>query len=264
MHRILVESDYHAGHLLGLTPPDWWTERTRPWAEPLWEARKAYLEQLPRVDDHILNGDLIDGPGKKDTAAHLTTDVIEQIEMAEQAALMPRAKRRWVVKGTGFHTDNGGALETPFARAIGTTAEDELRLEIYGRKLHSRHVVGRSDVPYGQYTQLGKELINDLLQAEMEGYEAADILIRSHVHYTAHISVADGVRGIMRHAITTPALQLRGPLQSEYTRKLRTWLYHVGALLIEIDKTGEVFLRPHIIPIKLTAPTLRKYTCLTA
>ena len=263
MHRIIVESDYHSGHLLGLTPPEWWSDYNREWARALWDARKAFLDQLPRVDDHVINGDAIDGPGKKDTAAHLTTDIIDQVQMAEQAALMVRARRRWVVKGTGFHTDSGGNLERPFATAIGTTAEDELRLEIHGRKIHLRHVVGRSDIPYGQYTQLGKDMINDLLQGEFEGYPGADLLIRSHVHYCTRVGVADAVRGLMREAITTPALQLRAPLQSEYTRKLRTWLYHVGLLLIEIDKTGEVFLRPHIIPIRLTAPSAREYTCLT-
>lgn len=263
MHRILVESDYHEGHLLGITPPEWWSDYTRPWAEAFWSAREEYLSQLPRVDDHVLNGDIIDGPGKKDSTAHLTTDVVDQTEMAEVTARRVRARRRWVVKGTGYHTDSGGNLERAIAGALGTTAEDELRLEVHGRKLHFRHHVGRSDIPYGQYTQLGKELINDLLQGEFEGYPGADVLVRSHVHYCARVSVGDAERGIMREAITAPALQLRAPVTTGFVRKLRTWLYHVGMLLIEIDKTGELYLRPHIIPIRLTAPQLREYICLT-
>jgi hypothetical protein len=259
--RILVESDYHAGHILGLTPSRYWSE-SNPWARILWEERAKILAGIGKIDAHILNGDAIDGPGRKDSSAHLTTDIIEQTEMAIEAAECVKTKRRFVVKGTGYHTDAGGNLERVIASALNTEAVDELRLDIHGRKLHARHVVGRSDTPYGQMTQLQKEVVNDMLQAEMEDYESADIIVRSHVHYCTMTAVADAARGLMRHAVTTPALQLRAPVQSEYTRKLRTWLYHVGLTVIEIDKAGNVGIFPHIIPLKLTAPQSREYITL--
>jgi hypothetical protein len=223
----------------------------------------GFLEELGKVDAVVFNGDLIDGEGKKDTAAHLTTDITEQMDMAEEAISIVNAGKRFFVRGTGFHTDASGNLEQKIANRFGTDAHDDLRLKIHGRKLHFKHVVGRSDTPYGQHTQLQKDLINDVLQSEFEAYDAADVIVRSHVHYCVESGIGDQDRGIMRKAITTPALQLRGPVQSEFTRKLRTWAYHVGVLLIEIDKTGEVYFRPRFFPIKIYSPKERVYNCLT-
>lgn len=254
--RILIASDFHSGHLLGLTPPP----HHYPYQETLWSYYVDAVQDNGPYDAAIFNGDLIDGPGKKETTHHLTTDTRKQVKMAIQAIEAAQAPTNFIVKGTGFHTDTDGNDEEFIGDAVGCSVQDELRLEIHGRKLHARHVVGRSDIPYGQYTQLGKELINDLLQAEFEGYEDADILIRSHVHYCVRIGVADGIRGVMREAITTPALQLRGPLQSGFTRKLRTWLYHVGITVINIEP-GRLDIRPVILPI--TTYQRREYTCLT-
>lgn len=264
MFRLLVLSDTHCGHLLGLTPPDWVGPQNKQWAEPFWAMFREAVDELPRLDAVVYNGDLVDGPGKKDTENHLTTDMNNQLDMAEVIVSSVKTRRRYFVRGTGFHVDNTGNLEEIVARRFDATAQDELRLQIHGRRLHFRHVVGRSDIPYGQYTQLAKEQINDLLQAQMEDYDDADVLIRSHVHYCVQTAVADGNRGLVRHAVTTPALQLRAPIQGPYTRKLRTWLYHVGILYIEIDTSGEVYIRPRIFPIKLYTPHERRYECLTS
>lgn len=258
MHRILVESDYHCGNLAGLTPPGWFRADC-DWQEPFWNWRIEALRQIGPVDDHVLNGDLVDGEGKKGAAYHLTANVKDQQEMAEDCVEVVKAKRRHFIRGTGFHTDSGLPFEDAIAAAFNTDAVDDLRLEINGRKLHFRHVVGRSDTPYGQYTQVAKELTNDLMQSAFEGYEPADILVRSHVHYHAAVSVGDGVSGWPRIACTTPCMELRGPKSGPYVRRLRTWLYHVGMLLIEIAESGEAFVRPVVYPLERYMD--RSYKC---
>lgn len=260
MYRMLIINDMHCGHLLGLTTPKYHSE-AYPWQAKAWNFYKNSVGQIGPVDDLVINGDAVDGEGKKDTQAHLTTDVNKQIEMAIEICKLPKAKRKHVVRGTGFHVDGPCSYEDMLASELNTDAHDDLRLEIHGRKLHIRHVVGRSDTPYGSFTQLQKEQINDIIQGEFEDYKAADILIRAHVHYCYEARTADSVKGFMRSVYTAPALQMRGPIQSSFTRKLRTWKYDFGFTLLEIDKTGEHFIRPILMPIKSYAK--KEYTCLS-
>lgn len=258
--RILAIGDFHAGHLLGLTPPKFQRHDT-PYARTLWDYFTAAVRDRGPWDVVIANGDLVDGPGRRDTTKHLTTDMHAQTDMAVEALRQTECSDIRIVRGTGYHTDYSCNFEDFVADALGVPAYDDLPLEIHGRRFHFRHHVGRSDIPYGQYTQLGKEKINEALQAEFEGYDAADVIVRSHVHYCVRTGVADAHRGIMREAITLPALQLRGPEQSSYTRQLRTWLYHVGITEIVVSPDGLVWMQPHPLPIVHYAP--RRYECLT-
>lgn len=259
--KLLHMGDFHSGSSLGLTPPQWIPPWAEGWLLPLWTYYTSTIEQIGKVDGVIFNGDLVDGPGEKESAEHLTTNTNYQVQMAIESVRQIRTRERYFVKGTGFHTDRNGNLEEQIACEFNRDALDELRLEVYGRRFHFRHVVGRSDTPYGQYTQIAKEVINELLQSEFEDYEGADYLGRSHVHYTAGVWTYDVGRGVRREAWTAPGLQLRGPKQNGYTRKLRTWLYHVGMTLIEIERGEDPVIRPIIFPIKLYAP--KEYQCLT-
>ena len=262
MFRAIMINDTHCGHKLGLTPPDWHCDQYRAWQQPAWDFFSKTLKQIGKVDALFVDGDSIDGPGYKNTQSHLTTDIGEQVTMAVQAIEQVNAKRKYIIRGTGFHTDGHTAYENFIADAYGVEAYDELRIEIHTRLFHIRHVVGRSDIPYGQQTQMQKEIINEILQGEFENYKAADVLLRAHVHYCFEVRTADSARGIMRHVYTAPALQLRGPQQSAFTRKLRTWKYDYGITLIEVDpKSKEVFIRPLLMPIKNYMR--REYQCLT-
>ena len=261
-HRIIQINDLHSGHKLGLTPPDWHSKEYLSWQKPAWDFYTSIIKQIGKVDDLIVNGDSIDGPGYKETTQHLTTDIGEQANMAVQAIEQIKCNRLHIVRGTGFHTDGHTSYENIIASAFGVKAHDDLRLEIHKRLFHIRHVVGRSDIPYGQQTQMQKEVINEILQAEFEDYKSADVLLRAHVHYCFEVKTSDSARGLMRHVYTAPALQLRGPIQGSFVRRLRTWKYDFGVTLIEVDpKTKEVFIRPFLMPIKNYMK--REYLCLT-
>ena len=260
-YRILVTNDSHCGDKLGLTPEEWHCEEYKHFQKPSWYFYLNAIEQIGHVDLHVNNGDLLDGPGYKDTTHLLTTDISEQQKMAEMVLSAVSSDKKVLVRGTGFHSDGHKAYEDDVANSLGCMIYDEYRPEIYGRHFHFRHVVGRSDTPYGSHTQLQKEMTNEIMQAEMEEYKSADVLIRAHVHYCYQASMADSSRGIMRHVYSAPALQMRGPMQNAFTRKLRTWKYDYGVTLIEVCKeTKEVFIRPLLMPIKKY--NRREYTCL--
>lgn len=260
LHRTLVISDLHCGDALGLTPPKF-QEDIRPWHKQLWPFYVNTIAQIGRVNDLVINGDAVHGPPRKEASGHSHPDVDDQIDMADDCIGIIKADRRHFVRGTGFHTDGAVKFEDAIADRFGATSDDECRLDVYGILFHYRHVVGRSDTPYGQHTQIQKEIINEMLQADMEDYESADVLIRSHVHYSAGTWLYDARRGHKREAFTTPALSLRAPKTTAFVRKLRTWLYHVGLTLIETSTTGEVFVRPIMLPIKLYNE--RGYECVT-
>lgn len=260
MFRMLVTSDWHTGNKVGLTPPRKWDADNREYLEPPWEFFSSACKQIGKVDLHVALGDLVDGPNEKNPENLLEPDLNQQIAMAVEIMEVPRARHRRIVKGTGYHADRHCSLEEFVAKELQMDAEDDIRIKVHGRRIHLRHVVGRSDVPYGQYGQDAKEMINEILQAEQEEYESADLIGRAHVHYCTTVGQVGPDRK-MRYVWTNPALQMRGPVQSAFTRRLRTWLYHVGVMLVEIDKTGEVLLRPIIFPLKHYMR--REYECLT-
>ena len=246
MIRILVESDYHCGHVLGLTPPDWQTKQSRKFAGPVWDWREALIEEIGHIDIHILNGDLTDGPGRKETIGLFTTDVEEQAEIAAECARRVRAKKRFLTYGTPFHTVSTLSHESLVAKELGAEIYETLRLEAGGVKFNFRHVVGRSDIPYGQGTQVQKEIVREQLNALAEGYDEASIMVRSHVHYFHHVETSRA------HAFTTPAWELPNPDSDGniYARKLRTLYYDMGAVLIEVSD-GEATIRKQLMPLRV-------------
>jgi len=250
----------HCGHVLGLTPPQYQSDDNRDWLGPLWKFYNDTLYQIGKVDAHVVLGDAIDGPSEKDPSSLLIPDINKQTDMAEEGIRLVRARKRYIVKGTGYHTDRQCSYEQFVADALNCDCLDDLRIEANGCRLHFRHVVGRSDTPYGQGTPILKEIINEMLQSDIEAYDAADVLGRAHVHYATGVWSATGKDGGIRQAYTGAGLQLRGPLQSAFTRRLRSWMYHVGMTLIEIESSGEAVVRPIIFPISMYAP--KEYECL--
>lgn len=264
--KILTTGDNHHGSVLGLTPPKWWSDVNRSWAQKHWDKYVELVKANGPYDVHVRNGDLLDGPGRKESGFSITTDINQQIEMAIASGSVVKADRTYIVRGTGFHVDMLGAgtnFETMIGDILSVPVVDELRLEVYGRRLHWRHHVGRSDVPYGQYTQLGRETIREMLESDLEGYDDADALYRNHVHYAVKIGLFDELLGHWRQAMTCPCLQLRAPLQSGFHRKLRTIYYHVGITVTTIYPDGRIEDEVKSIPIKLTAPNHGRYECLT-
>ena len=250
----------HCGHVLGLTPPQYQSDENREWLGALWQFYNDTLCQIGTVHVHVFDGDALDGHQEKDPSALLKPMINVQTDMAEESIRLVRARKRYIIRGTGYHTDRQCSYEQYVADALNCDCLDDLRLEVSGCRLHFRHVIGRSDTPYGQGTPAYKEIINEMLAADLEDYDAADVLGRAHTHYATGVWSANGKTGRLKQAYTGAGLQLRGPTQSKFTRGLRTWMYHVGMTLIEIEPSGEAVVRPIIFPIQLYAP--KEYICL--
>lgn len=255
MTRILVENDLHCGNILGLTPPAYWRADLQAIQRVMWDFREAQLAAIDPVDIHVINGDAVDGPGRKDSLGHLTTDLDLQAEMAIECIERVQAGTRIFTYGSPYHVTAFGNVETAIAKHFGQLPQDTARFQVHGRKFNFRHVVGRSDVPNGQGAQTAKEITRDLLQAILDGHDPADVYGRAHVHYFYMVMFKG------RTAFSGPCWELPIDMPgSVYPRTLRTQYYDVGLTLIEVDDTGEIFIRPRIMKLNQFFP--KEYPCL--
>lgn len=254
MITMLHEGDYHCGNALGLTPPDELDPRARAILEPMWAFREAEIKAIGKVDIHIVGGDIVDGPGKKDTIGLLTTDLYRQAEWAEACVERVKARHRYFNFGSSYHVVNGLNVEAMVAKAFDAPIQDYVRLRVKGKRFNFRHFVGRSDVERGQPAQAAREITRALIQEALEGYEAADIFGRDHVHYYTRADIGDRV------AYTCPGWELNVETPgSVYPRGLRTQYYDVGYTLIQIDNQGEVYIRPRRMKLAKIYP--KEYLC---
>jgi hypothetical protein len=183
MKRAVVLGDFHCGSKVGLTPPDWQQDKLQ---EKLWDAFAETIDALQPIDILIVNGDLIDGKNPKSGGIDLiTTDRIEQIEMAYDVILYTGAEEVAITRGTKYHTGTQENLERVIARKLSAEFGNRLFVDINGLMFDVKHFVGGSTIPHGRFTAIGRDRMwNVLWNVDAEGTQPkADVLVRSHVHY---------------------------------------------------------------------------------
>jgi predicted phosphodiesterase len=245
MKRGLILSDLHCGAMGGLAPPGYRVDWLSDSQGVFWDWFTSSLASYGPFDFLIGAGDLTDGEGKKGTLGTVITDVGKQ---ADAACACLRATgvdpaRMYLVRGTPFHTNGTTEYEDAIADELGASIRDVQKLEVEGWKIHTRHVVGRSDISYGQGTPLLKELARMEHEAFLEEKDAPDIIIRGHVHYAASVN-RDG-----RLALAAPCLCL--PIDSANGRRYTAWYYTVGFGVLELEEGREPVYYPVIMPIRL-------------
>lgn len=240
MKKGIIFSDTHCGSLVGLTPPDRFDKRTIATQRPLWEWWENELETIGPVDFAVCNGDAIDGPGYRDTIGHLTTDTDEQREIFYECMAPLKTDKFYFTFGTPYHVTGSEDWEKQIAKTYKTDIADMLYLDIEGHYCRFRHHAGRSDIPYGQGTQLFKEAVRDALYAIAEEQDPATYLFQSHVHYYFR------AENFNKTTISTPCMQVP---ESVYGRKCRSMYYDLGFVEIQADKE-RIDIIKHIMPIK--------------
>ena len=197
--RVLTVADFHCGSEPGLTPPPW--QQTELGGE-LWEAFEEMIEPIRPIDILVGNGDMIDGKSSRWGGTDvITTDRVEQVEMAVEVINFIDAEENYFTYGTPYHTGKDEDFEAIIASNVGGTIEGQLWLEVYGVMFDVKHFVPGSNVPHGRHTSVAKDRLWNLLWADIEQQPRSDILIRSHVHYHSYCGGSNWV------AMTTPALQ---------------------------------------------------------
>ena len=111
--KIVVLSDLHVGSLYGLCPTHYFNEHTNAfqrWAIDRW---RDFTLEYKYPDYLVLNGDIIDGPGKKDPTVLCITDSTNQVEAAADLILPLVGKNTIIygVSGSGYHYGKGTGFD---------------------------------------------------------------------------------------------------------------------------------------------------------
>jgi hypothetical protein len=256
MKRGLVVSDIHAGSIYGMLPPDFMlydesTKSLNPGQQYLWSCWDHFCEQAGkfRPDFIIANGDLIDGPQRKNHQSEIA--LISPRDQGKAAAevlsllrqRVPRHTRWYFTAGTPYHVGDWGESEESIAEefggqlysSVGTgrRCKEVLWLDVEGVIIEAAHHIG---VTQGFYraTQLDKEMQWNAMTGKdpSKGVPRADLIVRSHVHYFNEVGHAS------KQGFTNPCWQL----QTRFMRKnsVGRMLPDIGGVFLEIDGAAKL------------------------
>lgn len=254
--RLLVISDTHCGHEVGLTPPQWnprgveantAMEKYRDW---MWQGFMSMVEPLKPIDILVHNGDAIDGRGERIGGVEgLFADRNQQCKMAADVIKWVGARKVLIARGTDYHVGKEEDFEDTVASLVGAERiGDIVTADVNGLQMQFRHHIGGSQVPHGRATSLMRDqLWNELWYLENE-FPLANVMVRSHVHYH------QAVQSFNRLAMTTPGLQGYG---TRYGERRLSGVIHFGIVYFDIRSQEDFTWRalrlafPRVEPVAL-------------
>jgi hypothetical protein len=234
--RVLVLSDLHCGNMFGLTPPKYHNHH-KEIQQVGWKFYTENIKKLGKIDLCIINGDAIDGPGKKDSRQHITTDMRDQVDIATECLKVIPAKKFLFVRGTCYHTTTDRENEDDIAKEFDAEIHDSRKIDVNGCVIHCKHSTGKGSSVYGSATPLQSgaavQMLNDISADNIK----ADIFIRSHIHELIMI------KRTPFSLIATPGLQFKG---MAYGRKYASF-YDYGMIWMDIRSKKDYDIHDIII-----------------
>lgn len=257
---VLVISDLHCGHRIGLTPPDYmYPDKTKnkiasyfgKLQREIWEWFTSEVKSLGKIDVLIVNGDCIDGKGKRSGGTELiTTDLFLQAEMATQVIQSIKAKKIFMTYGTPYHVGDSEDMEDIIAREVGADIKGQQFIEVNGNIFDVKHKTGGSSVPHSRATAVSREALwNEIWSMSDNSQPRADVVIRSHVHYYNQSGNHKKI------GMTTPALQGFG---SKYGERQCSGVVDIGFVVFEVKGKNDYTFKPHIFTSKLLKSKVEK------
>jgi hypothetical protein len=230
--RIVVVSDLHCGHMVGLTPPGWWYSEHEALQREMWEWYENEMETIGEVDACFVVGDTIDGKGSRSGGVEqLTNDLIAQTDMATACLKIIQTDKYFMVHGTPYHVGpDGEHMERLVARNLGGTISGHEWVSVNGCVFDLKHKVGSSGVSYGRHTAVAKEKLWNTLWNLRKMAPKANVILRGHVHYYLDCG------GIGWRAMTLPALQGPG---SFYGVEQCSGIVDFGFVVFDVDADGK-------------------------
>lgn len=242
--RVGFFGDLHCGNQWGLTPPNWQGKGPliKGIALEFWDWYKTNVVDLPKLDLAVGVGDMIDGPGRKGTLEHITTDPSEQREMARIALELIPTKEWVFVRGTGYHVTTTSEEEDALAKDFDAKIFNELNINTAGKRINVFHKGRRTNTPGGQPSQTYKEMVRKQINADIAGKDSPDLVVRAHIHSFVKVHMRNKI------AMSNPALEL--PFGA-YGRGLFTQYYDVGFTVLSITADGFMIIEPYLLPIEM-------------
>lgn len=245
--RVLVMSDMHCGHRVGLTHPDydnapnndrWYIVRRQ-----LWDAFSSRVDSLKPIDVVIHNGDAVDGKGQRSGATELlTADMSRQCDMACDAIRYVEAPTIRGTYGTPYHVSTeGDDWESFVFKELGGQIGSHEWFDVNNTIFDCKHKVGGSSIPHGKGTPLSKERLSNLMWVDIGEQPKADVILRGHVHYFTFIGEDHWV------AISLPALQGQG---SKFGARQCSLPVHFGLVWFDCYDDGSYVWDWDVVRIK--------------
>ena len=249
--RVVIASDFHCGHKVGLTHPDFdysrnpdkGSKRYREWymRRAMWRFFTGEIEALKPIDVMIVNGDAIDGKGKRSGSTELlTADRTEQVDCAATIINLVGAPVTVMSYGTPYHTGEledweDGVLKGVKSKTKKIGGHDWI--SVNGLVMSYKHHLGISSIPHGRFTALAKERLWEEQWARRKEYPLAHVMFRSHVHYFDFAGTSDWL------GIITPALQGYG---SKYGTRKMSGTVDFGFVHFDVTDSEDYIWEPHI------------------
>jgi len=240
MKRVVVISDLHCGHRVGLTPPGWQYHASaanierRKYAKMqagVWKFYAETIDHLQPIDILIVNGDLVDGKGERSGGTEqLEPSFIKQAEMAAECLRYAQAKHIVITYGTPYHAGADEDFEGIVAKNVGASIGSHEFVNVDGLIFDIKHHIGGSTIPHGRFTAVARDYLWNELWAARNGQPRAQILIRSHVHYCIWCGTPDALM------IVTPGLQGYG---SKYGTRRCSGTVDIGLISFDVENKEE-------------------------
>src|SRR5688572_277655 len=107
--KLVIISDTHSGHAVGLTPPEFQGfDRYEPARREYWNWFAKEIKALGPIDYLVHNGDACDGKGKTGGDEHIAASILDQCVIAAEVINFVKARKVYMVIGTAFHVEAGG------------------------------------------------------------------------------------------------------------------------------------------------------------
>jgi len=259
---ILIESDWHCGSRVGLTPKKYRSLEWRDEEDPalhnffviqkeVYEWRKKTLKEIGTPDIHFITGDCIDGRGEKSGGSEIIKPVETQVVMATELIQEVGAKEVIMVRGTPYHTGKDSDEEDKIAHNVGAQISNHAFVDVNGCIFDLKHKIGGSGSPVGRSTAMEKERVWNVLWASEEGQEQpkADVIIRGHTHFFRAVMGTDFLM------IRCPAMSGFG---SKYGEKECVGIVNIGLIIFRVNDKGGYTWEPRILKADyLKAPILK-------
>ena len=258
--RLIVISDLHCGHRVGLTPPQWQTkpdddvpDKTK-WATIQRETWNWYVRKMKDLNPDILivNGDAIDGDGPKSKGTELiVASRDEQATMAAECIRVVNAKEIRMTRGTAYHTGAAEDWENLVAEKVGAKIEDKIVLDVNGLIFDFAHHVTGGGSPMGRGNGARRAALWDYIWRSFDKHEHPHVIVRSHLHfYDDSLSPINNQR-----VFITPGLQGRG---SKYGTRICQGVVQVGFLMFDVESERSWRWTPYLMDMQSQAVPIEK------
>ena len=199
--KILILSDFHSGHVLGLSSK---SDCVNNYQKTAWKFFIEGIKKYAPYDIIFCNGDLIDGKNPKDGGKEcITTDLQEQSEITSRVIkeiikVNKKEPKIFFTYGTPYHVSGDCNFENLIASQFRKSIKEKnidnrLLIKVNDITFDLRHKVGSSNMPHTKLSSVGREILFGMLKESAEGREKADVYIRSHVHYFVKVEMMNRI-----------------------------------------------------------------------